>query len=613
MVWAGGDYDFARLGGDGVVVELQLVHTHADGAPDAAFGPNGAVRIEGWIGISGLALAFTGSQLVLGWTHGTETRLVLLGIDGRPVPTFGRQGVLDLLELAAEPVGIQLATRFQGGALRIHAAFGGFSADGVHHLRYTVRDARGAALVAARDLARIAGTARQGWFELVPSEAPGHFVAAWHVQEAGVSRVRVQRYRFDGTPQPGRPQPIALSTAAGDALNPVIAARPVQFQPGFPVNAADLANSRRREYGAAWQQRPAGQNWQVWFSRLDRSAVPVTTAGQFDLPVVMNATDHATDPQLVWHGAGYGLAWRQQPAAGGPHVLMFTVLDPLGQRPNLAVGGAAASPAADFAVTAATVDVQAFHLIWAGASFRITWTEIDGPVQLHRQRAIALPLPASGARYDAPFQQPSAALVRATLINGATNLRGTPLPNFGNDVNDGYGWGRINLRQALAPAPPVTFHVRDDGCVGPGRRVRYAFRLRRGTRLVRVTLAWTDPPGADLVNHLHLRVTTPPFAPGGVQVLHGNRWRTDAGNTHLSAPVPARPPAFEDTHNVQQVVLAAPPDLPEGPYIVEVICSTLGGSAFQSFPGQPFALVFVGSGPELTTAANPGANPVGVY
>jgi hypothetical protein len=106
-------------------------------------------------------------------------------------------------------------------------------------------------------------------------------------------------------------------------------------------------------------------------------------------------------------------------------------------------------------------------------------------------------------------------------------------------------------------------------------------------------------------------VTTPPFVPGGVRVFHGNRWQTAAGSQHLSAPITAAtPPPFEDIHPVQQVVIAGPPALPAGRYIVEVVCNALGGGAFQQFPGQPFALVFVGSGPEIRTAAPPGAGPV---
>jgi hypothetical protein len=228
-------------------------------------------------------------------------------------------------------------------------------------------------------------------------------------------------------------------------------------------------------------------------------------------------------------------------------------------------------------------------------------------------RALAVPRVAGGARYDAPFQQPSSALLRATLVNGATNMANTALPNVGPGVNDGYGWGRVNLRQSLAPAPPVTFYVRDDGTVGPGRTIRYEFPLPAGTRLLRITLAWTDAPGTAIVNHLHLRVTTPVFAAGGIRVFHGNTWDTAAGRTHLSRAIAAPPPAFEDTHTIQQVVIAAPPDLPEGIYIAEVIGGVFGASAFQQFPGQPFALVFTGSGPEFRTGAFPPTGPVGFY
>jgi hypothetical protein len=349
------------------------------------------------------------------------------------------------------------------------------------------------------------------------------------------------------------------------------------------------------------------------FSRLQRTGSPSTTAAHVNVVVVQSPTDHATDPQLVWHTDGYGLAWLQQPTTGGPQQLFFTAVDENGQRPNLAMLGAPAAPVSNFQVSTATADVKAFHLVWNGRSFRITWTEVEGGRLRHMQRAIAVPRVASGARYDAPFQQPSSALVRATLINGATNMRNTALPNFGNNVNDGYGWGRVNLRQSLAPAPPVTFRVRDDSAVAAGRTVRYEFQLPPETQLLRITLAWTDPPGNNLVNHLHLRVTTPSFGPGGVRTFHGNTWQAAAGSTHLSAPVPAAPLPFEDIHNVQQVVIAGPPALPAGIYIVEVIGGVFGSNAFQQFPGQPFALVFVGSGLEFRTGALPPAGPLPLY
>src|SRR5947209_627891 len=377
----------------------------------------------------------------------------------------------------------------------------------------------------------------------------------------------------------------------------------------MPPTPADIANQNLREYGAAWQHRPAGGRWQVLFSRLQQNGRPSVTAGQFDVVVVQSATDNATEPQLVWHTDGYGLAWLQQPVAGGNQQLFFTIIDQNGVRPNLAATGAPASPAANFAVSTGTADVKGFHLIWTGRSFRITWTETEGGKLRHKLRAIAVPRVAGGVRYDAPFQQPTSALIRATLINGATNIRNTALPNFGTNVNDGYGWGRINLRQSLSPAPPVTFFVRDDGVVGQGKIVTYNFPLPPGTQLLRITLVWTDPPDNNIVNHLHLRVTTPAFNPGGVRVFHGNRWQTVAGSTHLSARVTAPLPAFEDTHTVQQVVIAAPPAMPAGNYKIEIIGGSFGGSLFQQFPGQPFALIFVGSGPEIRTAAAGAGGP----
>lgn len=619
QAWGGGDHYLLRDVGEGLSDDLYLVRTNADGLPDAALAPDGAVRITRWIAYEALALAWTGSRLVAGSSFGPDSRLYLLEADGRLVTTFGDNGTVVLDEHTADTIFLQIATSGAGAGSRIFVAYSRFGAAGAHTIRFTVRNRAGtptgAGTVAPRDLAAASGTAKHGWFHLVASDAPVRLIAAWHVQSGANQVVRVNRFRLDGTPQVNVPPvPFPLTGLAGDSINAVIAPRPVVFLPAFPVSAGDQLGSRRREYGAAWQQRAPGGNWQVLFSRLGRTGRPSNVAGQFDVVVLQSATDHATDPQLVWHLDGYGLAWLQQPAAGGTHQLFFTLLDQNGQRPNLAVAGQPAALATNFAVSDAAADVQRFHLVWNGNVFRIAWTEVEGGRLRHVQRAVAVPRVAGSGRYDAPFQQPSAALVKATLINGATNIRNTPLPNFGNNPNDGYGWGRINLRQSLAPMPPVTLHVRDDGVVAAGGTVRYAVALPPETQLLRVTLAWTDPPGNTIVNRLHLRVTPPPFVPGGVRVFHGNRWQTAAGSQHLSAPInTAAPPAFEDTHPVQQVVIAGPPALPAGTYVVEVLGGAFGGSAFQQSPGQPFALVILGSGREIRTAAAPGVGPVAIY
>ncbi|HMV47916.1 MAG TPA: hypothetical protein PLD20_07380 [Blastocatellia bacterium] len=373
----------------------------------------------------------------------------------------------------------------------------------------------------------------------------------------------------------------------------------------------------RREYGVAWQYRPAAAApWEIRFSRLNRNA---TVQATHDVQVFADAATHGLEPQLVWHLDGYGLAWLKQPVAGGNHQLFFTILDQNGARVNLAQTLPGAPPpvpmlAPDFPVSSAGADVQAFQLIWNGRSFRVGWTEVTGGKLRHQQRAIAVPRLQGETHYDQPFRQPSSALVRATLINGATNIRNTALPNFGNDPNDGYGWGRINLRQSLAPIPPVTFHVRDDGAVGSGQTARYEFELPPETKLLRITLAWTDPPGNEIVNHLHLRVTSPAAGAMPSSVYVGNRRQTGVATANsgppFSASLPSPPPAnpFENIHTVEQIVI---PDPPAGSYRVEVIAEAFPtNNAFMQLPGQPFALVFVGSGPEIRTGAVPLAVPL---
>ena len=77
------------------------------------------------------------------------------------------------------------------------------------------------------------------------------------------------------------------------------------------------------------------------------------------------------------------------------------------------------------------------EFVFNGEIFVLQPTE---PKVRHLQAAIAVPRKPGPAGYARSYEHPSAALVRATLINGATNIRRTALPNIGNDRNDGYEW-----------------------------------------------------------------------------------------------------------------------------------------------------------------------------
>jgi hypothetical protein len=145
--------------------------------------------------------------------------------------------------------------------------------------------------------------------------------------------------------------------------------------------------------------------------------------------------------------------------------------------------------------------------------------------------------------------------------------------------------------------------VRDDNALGPGRSARYRFTLPSGTKLLRATLAWCDPPAARVVNRLHLLVTPP----GGGNRYQGNTWSA-APNSAFSRLV-APGTALQTVHNTEQVVVRDPPP---GVYGVEIVAENFGAHSFNQLNLQPFSLVFVGSGEEVRFGGLP-AVPLPIY
>ncbi len=634
LAWAGADLFLLRAAPDsdplGAGARLDLMRLNADGLPDAGFGYGGARRVDSDLRYARLALHWGGQRLVAASAQLTSTRLLLFDLtrNADPVATFGNSGVLEIAERPTDAITAQVAHHGVAANFRVLAVWGRRGAPGHtgHTIRFGVLNEQGAFVAAARDLvADVAGTAAHRWFHYVESETPPFAIAAWQRLVGGNMVVFINRFDLSGraqavTPPPApyaaRP-PLQLTTLPGDSQNAVLAPRPQAPAPtGTGTTAAELLQLRQRQYGVAWQYRPNGTTgWAIYYSRRARDGTrnfPAPVPGPApasNVPVIVNAAVDATDPQLVWHSDGYGLVWLQQPLTGGPHSLLFTVLDAQGARVDLNFGVAPVRPAPLFVVSAKEADVQDFALAWNGRTFRITWTEKRGDKIHHMQTALAVPRKPGPPGYDRAYEHPSAALVRATLFNGATNLRRTALPNQGSDPNDGYGWGRLNLRQSLAPLPPVTFYARDDAAVATGQSLRYRMRLPAGTRLLRAMLAWTDPPGVQLVNDLHLRIT----APDG-RVFVGNRWRA-APDAQYSDPLPNPAPAnpFESVHNSEQIVVPGAPTLPSGDYLVDVLGGAFRTNAYQTHPGQPFALVFVGSGEEARFSGLPSQPDVPYY
>lgn len=163
---------------------------------------------------------------------------------------------------------------------------------------------------------------------------------------------------------------------------------------------------------------------------------------------------------------------------------------------------------------------------------------------------------------------PTAALLKALLINGARPLKGTP---------PGSGFGLLDLTGTLLALEEGTFQYSQAHTVGTGDARTYTFEVEHGDAPFKATLAWTDPtasPGAAraLVNDLDLTV----IGPDGEEYL-GNDFEYQGKK--------------DTTNNVEQVTIYDPAP---GTYKIivrgaEVSENVKPGS---SRPVQDFALVY---------------------
>jgi subtilisin family serine protease len=189
-----------------------------------------------------------------------------------------------------------------------------------------------------------------------------------------------------------------------------------------------------------------------------------------------------------------------------------------------------------------------------------------------------------GALVDNNMPQPSAALVKAILINGAVPMKGQynqPITNgeFGpipDAPNPNSGFGRVNLANSLcnivanSKSPVYGFQdVTGDQSLGVdgNHRAEHVVNVQipegsPAALVFKVTLVWTDPPGERLQNDLDLIVV------GSGTEKHGNQ---------------GDGPEFDRVNNVEQVVWK---NIPPGSYSITV-------RAYRTTRDpQPFALAW---------------------
>jgi subtilisin-like proprotein convertase family protein len=217
------------------------------------------------------------------------------------------------------------------------------------------------------------------------------------------------------------------------------------------------------------------------------------------------------------------------------------------------------------------------------ASFATNYSLVSGTSQAAPQVAGAAALvrerfgPIIGAA-------PSPAMTKALLINTATDLAGGD--NGKGDAiaggpNADQGWGRVNLGSTFDATTRQLYDQRaGDVLTNPGQTVVRGYAVADGTKPVKVTVAWSDPPGPltgnAFVNNLDLEVGA------GGQTYRGNVFGGSYSRTGGAA---------DPRNNVESVYLPAGTS---GRFSVTVRATALGGDGL---PGsgdssdQDFALV----------------------
>lgn len=199
-------------------------------------------------------------------------------------------------------------------------------------------------------------------------------------------------------------------------------------------------------------------------------------------------------------------------------------------------------------------------------------------------------------------QNPSPAMLRALIVNGAEPIEsGGPIPNKIQ------GWGRLNLANSLANQCQRLYVDQTHLLKQRGDQFTWQIRVADPKQPLKITLAWTDPPGAigsglptvpAIVNKLALRIEVNGKLYRGNQFQNG--WSYAEGT-----------PDREGWDNLQNVYL--PTGAAIGSIRVSVVALDITTNCFTgqiTNPQQDFALVVTNA--QVDPATTPAVVFVGV-
>ena len=219
----------------------------------------------------------------------------------------------------------------------------------------------------------------------------------------------------------------------------------------------------------------------------------------------------------------------------------------------------------------------------------------------------------TGEANPADARVPSAALIKALMINGARNMTGRlydrrnmpqdfgPLADAPSNVQ---GWGRVMLDDVLYFAGEsrrlLLVDVPNATGLNTGEAVRAHFTVAGPAEPLKLTLVWTDAPGqasasGALVDDLDLELA----APDGT-IYRGNQWTADDINVPGDKQSLPDPVGRDAVNNVEGILIPSPS---AGLWTVEIQGIDVPGSVGISSQGG--ALAVTGAVAECTAESAP--------
>jgi serine protease AprX len=194
--------------------------------------------------------------------------------------------------------------------------------------------------------------------------------------------------------------------------------------------------------------------------------------------------------------------------------------DPMANNPDQVAAFSSRGPTSDgrtkpdivapgtFILSARSTRIAQNNTAWAPFQPSRLYFHMGGTSMATPLAAGAVALVREHLRKTVRIRKPSAALLKAAIIAGATRLPRTA--PAGALLDNHQGFGRLNLDNILAPPAPFTARFIDRRAgLQTGEFYQTELNLASGGGPLRIVLAYSDFPGPALVNNLNLIVRGP--------------------------------------------------------------------------------------------------------